>query len=204
VEEPFNRHRNLGNTADAATVKGLQLAVHYLIDHCSLELVCWPYQFPTSENPRPERRLPDIPPQYRLTRSTSQSTPRSPYQLHSNSFGVRQQYPVGRLHSNPSLPPRVPPSTPKNKSSAPGINQALPTPVNQLGIRSQVAYYIPSFTPNGVPLYVPYVEDRTWVGNEPSGTSERGERAEHYEQLSGQTLHARERRAKIFQGHSSV
>src|SRR5437773_12040049 len=69
VEEPFNISRNLGNTADEATVKGLQLefrrAVHYLADHASLELACWPFQFPTSENPRPERHLPNIPPQYR-------------------------------------------------------------------------------------------------------------------------------------------
>ena len=41
VEEPFNVSRNLGNTADEATVNGLQLefrrAVHYLADHVSLE-----------------------------------------------------------------------------------------------------------------------------------------------------------------------
>src|SRR5579859_230822 len=71
VEEPFNTNRNLGNTADEATVKGLQLefrrAVHYLADHASLELACWPYRFPTSENPRPERHLPNIPPQFRQT-----------------------------------------------------------------------------------------------------------------------------------------
>src|SRR5436305_14857701 len=43
------------------------------------------------------------------------------------------------------------------------------------------------------------------VGNEPSRTSERDERAEHDEQLSEQTpLFARERRAKNFQGCSSV
>ena len=131
VEEPFNTSRNLGNTADEATVKGLQLefrrAVHYLADHASLELACWPYQFPTSENPRPERHLPNLPPQFSATvpsnhpykkkqyfRPHNSSPPfKSPKTrtedgrgavFQSSSFGgSRQQYPFNPLNLNPPM-----------------------------------------------------------------------------------------------------
>ena len=130
VEEPFNTSRNLGNTADEATVKGLQLefrrAVHYLADHTSLELACWPYQFPTSENPRPERHLPNLPPQYRSIPNNNQykkkqySRPQNsspPFKspktraedgrtggFQGSSFGgSRQQYPFNPLNLNPPM-----------------------------------------------------------------------------------------------------
>jgi len=143
VEEPFNISRNLGNTADEATVKGLQLefrrAVHYLADHGSLELACWPFQFPTSEHPRPERHLPNLPPQYRQTaysnnfkktkyvRPQNSSPPfKSPKSRaledprNFNSFGgSRHQYTFNPLNLNPALPPQVPiPSTPQSSMSS--------------------------------------------------------------------------------------
>lgn len=197
VEEPFNTTRNLGNTADEATVKGLQLefrrAVHYLADHASLELACWPYQFPTSDNPRPERHLPNIPPQFRQTtgsnnfkkpryaRPQNTSPPfKSPksraqdigHHRNFNSFSAsRHAYPFNPLNLNPTLPSQVPlPATPQsgissNLSPAGDIHQAYPpTPVDQLHYidpfkNRQVAYYIPAFAPNGLPVYVPYAED---------------------------------------------
>ena len=205
VEEPFNTNRNLGNTADEATVKGLQLefrrAVHYLADHTSLELACWPYQFPTAENPRPERHLPNIPPQYRQTtnnnykkskyvRPQGSSPPfKSPraraqdmgHHRNLNSFSAgRQQYPFNPLNLNPPLPPQVPipstvPTTPQSAMSPnPGdIHHAYPpTPVDQLHYidpfkNRQIAYYIPAFAPNGLPVYVPYTEDHVVYASPP-------------------------------------
>ena len=196
VEEPFNISRNLGNTADDATVKGLRLefrrAVHYLADHASLELACWPYQFPTPENPRPERHLPNIPPLYRQTvssqyrqkrynRQPNASPPfKSPKaraqdaQRGYNGFSASRQpsYPFNPLSLNPLLPPQIPiPTTPQSSglsstmSPAENITQAYPpTPVDQLHYidpfkNPKVAYYIPAFAPNGIPIYVPYTED---------------------------------------------
>jgi hypothetical protein len=194
VEEPFNVSRNLGNTADEATVKGLQLefrrAVHFLADHASLEAACSQFQFPTSEHPRPERHLPHQP-QYRHTaysnnnfkktkhvRPQNSSPPfKSPKSRpledprNFNSFGSRQPYPFNPLNLNPPLPPQVPiPSTPQSSMSSnmspPGdMHHAYPpTPLDQLHYidpfkNRQVAYYIPAFAPNGLPVYVPYTED---------------------------------------------
>jgi hypothetical protein len=196
VEEPFNISRNLGNTADDATVKGLRLefrrAVHYLADHASLEIACWPYQFPTPENPRPERHLPNIPPQYRQTissqyrqkkynRPPNGSPPfKSPksraqdsgHRNYNGYNGSRQpSYPFNPLNLNPLLPPQMPiPATPQSNgmsntmSPAENITQAYPpTPVDQLHyidpFKNKVAYYIPAFAPNGMPIYVPYTDD---------------------------------------------
>lgn len=48
VEEPFNVARNLGNSADEASVKGLinefRRAFHLLLEHASLDLICEPYR----------------------------------------------------------------------------------------------------------------------------------------------------------------
>jgi hypothetical protein len=209
VEEPFNTSRNLGNTADEATVKGLQLefrrAVHYLADHASLELACWPYQFPTAENPKPERHLPNLPPQYRQTmpnnnyknrkfpRQQNSSPPfKSPkaraqdtgHQRHFNSFGgSRQQYPFNPLNLNPPMHSQGPiPSTPQSGMSSSmsstmsptgDIHHAYPpTPVDQLHYidpfkNRQVAYYIPAWAPNGLPVYVPYTEDSMTYASPP-------------------------------------
>jgi len=181
VEEPFNTNRNLGNTADEATVKGLQLefrrAVHYLADHASLELTCWPYQFPTAENPRPERHLPNIPPQFGKVTTNNYRNRKYPRQLTSsppfkspkaraqdmgqqrlyNSFGAsRQQYPFNPLNLNP--PGQVPvPSTPQSgmSSSISSISPAgdmhnayPPTPVDQL-------HYIDPFKNRQLTYYIP-------------------------------------------------
>ncbi|EMR08181.1 hypothetical protein PNEG_03353 [Pneumocystis murina B123] len=54
VEEPFNTKRNLGNTADDTTVKGLQIefrrAFHLIANHCDLKEVCADYIFTNEEN----------------------------------------------------------------------------------------------------------------------------------------------------------
>lgn len=54
VEEPFNTKRNLGNTADDTTVKGLQIefrrAFHLIANHCDLKEVCADYIFTHEEN----------------------------------------------------------------------------------------------------------------------------------------------------------
>ena len=182
VEEPFNTNRNLGNTADEATVKGLQLefrrAVHYLADHASLELACWPFQFPTAENPRPERHLPNIPPQFgkfttnnfrnrKYPRLQNSSPPfKSPKaraqdmgQRNFNSFGAsRQQYPFNPLNLNPTLPAQMPvPSTPQSgmSSSMSSVSPAgdmhnayPPTPVEQL-------HYVDPFKNRHLTYYIP-------------------------------------------------
>ena len=152
---------------------------------------CWPFQFPTAENPRPERHLPNLPPQYRQTTYLNNNFKKSKYarpqnssppfkspksraledQRNFNSFGSRQPYPFNPLNLNPPLPPQVPiPSTPQsgmsnNMSPAGDMHHAYPpTPVDQLHYidpfkNRQVAYYIPAFAPNGLPVYVPYTED---------------------------------------------
>ena len=192
VEEPFNTSRNLGNTADEATIKGLQLefrrAVHYLADHNSLEVACWPYQFPTPENPRPERHLPNLPPQYRSTTTNTwkktkyfrpqnssppfkSPKPRAEDLRNFNSFGgSRPHYPFNPLNLNSQLPQQIPiPTTPQsmsgNMSAAGDMHNAYPpTPIDQIHYidpfkNPQVAYYIRAFSANGLPLYVPYTED---------------------------------------------
>lgn len=210
VEEPFNTSRNLGNTADEATVKGLQLefrrAVHYLADHASLELACWPYQFPTSENPRPERHLPNLPPQYRSSASNNQynnnrkkqyssrpqgSSPpfKSPktraedgrlggFHGGSSFGGSRQQYPFNPLNLNPVTGGMMPiPSTPQSSMSSAmspsgDMHHAYPpTPVDQLHyidpFKGRLAYYIPAYSSNGLPLIFPYSDDSVVYASPP-------------------------------------
>ncbi|KAG5513311.1 hypothetical protein PMAC_001374 [Pneumocystis sp. 'macacae'] len=54
VEEPFNTKRNLGNTADDITVKGLQIefrrAFHLIANHYDLKEACSDYIFTCDEN----------------------------------------------------------------------------------------------------------------------------------------------------------
>ncbi|CCJ30889.1 unnamed protein product, partial [Pneumocystis jirovecii] len=54
VEEPFNTKRNLGNTADDVTVKGLQIefrrAFHLIANHYDLKEACSDYIFTYEEN----------------------------------------------------------------------------------------------------------------------------------------------------------
>ena len=218
VEEPFNTKRNLGNTADEVTIKGLQLefrrAVHYLADHLALDLACWPYTFPTSDNPRPERHLPNLPPHCRASSSWKKSSSSQRYTRPQNSgsppfrspktrdedpstflnqrnfssfAGSRQHtYPFNPLTLNPPLPPpqHIPgtvPNTPQSTMSSVmspatvtgDIHHAYPpTPVDQLQYidpfkNRQVAYYIPAFPPNGLPLYLPYSEDHLAYASPP-------------------------------------
>jgi Cid1 family poly A polymerase len=219
VEEPFNTKRNLGNTADEATIKGLQLefrrAVHYLADHVALDLACWPYAFPTSENPRPERHLPILPPHCRQLNSWKKSSYSPRYTKPQNSgsppfkspkprdedpsafmnqrnfssfAGSRQHtYPFNPLTLNPPLPPpqhmpNTVPNTPASSTMSSAMSPATaggdihhafpPTPVDQLHYidpfkNRQVAYYIPAFAPNGLPVYVPYSEDHLVYASPP-------------------------------------
>ena len=75
VEEPFNVNRNLGNTADDASFRGLHLemrrAFSLIADEVNLTASCEPYTFPPEE----ERIWDRPPPQPRpiLSRSSSQS-----------------------------------------------------------------------------------------------------------------------------------
>ncbi|KAI9251751.1 hypothetical protein BDA99DRAFT_181540 [Phascolomyces articulosus] len=56
IEEPFNVHRNLGNSADDASVYGLQTefrrAVHILLETESLDALYTKYVFPSPQPPR--------------------------------------------------------------------------------------------------------------------------------------------------------
>ena len=219
VEEPFNTKRNLGNTADEVTIKGLQLefrrAVHYLADHLALDLACWPYTFPTSDNPRPERHLPNLPPHCRASSSWKKSSSSQRYtrpqnsgsppfrspktrdedpvtfvnQRNFSSFGGSRQhpYPFNPLTLNPPLPPpqHIPstiPNTPQSSTMSSVMSPATatgdihhaypPTPVDQLHYidpfkNRQVAYYIPAFAPNGLPLYLPYSDDHLVYASPP-------------------------------------
>lgn len=75
VEEPFNVNRNLGNTADDTSFRGLHLELRRafdLISKGSLAECCEQYIFPKEEERIWERRVQQPPP--RLTRSTSQTT----------------------------------------------------------------------------------------------------------------------------------
>jgi Cid1 family poly A polymerase len=169
VEEPFNTSRNLGNTADDATVKGLRLefrrAVHYLADHTSLELACWPYTFPSAEVPRPERHLPNLPPQYRAgyrgrkypqSRQNGTSPPFKSPKTRAQDVryqGFNRQYGFG-------LTPLV--TVPQSQQQT-GEANFPPTPVEQTHyldpFKNPKTYYVPAFSPNGFPVYVPYSED---------------------------------------------
>lgn len=58
VEEPFNVTRNLGNSADEASVRGLinefRRAFHLLLEHASLDLICEPYRPALQEHSPPD------------------------------------------------------------------------------------------------------------------------------------------------------
>ncbi|KAI9793703.1 MAG: hypothetical protein M1816_007598 [Peltula sp. TS41687] len=75
VEEPFNTGRNLGNTADDASFRGLHLelrrAFRMIADDVDLAACCEQYVFPTEEERVWERPLPQ--PRPVLSRSSSQS-----------------------------------------------------------------------------------------------------------------------------------
>lgn len=104
------------------------------------------------------------------------------HQRNFNSFsGSRQQqYPFNPLSLNPLLPPQIPiPSTPQSSSLSSTMSPAgdiphayPPTPVDQLHYidpfkNQKVAYYIPAFAPNGIPIYVPYTEDQLVYASPP-------------------------------------
>ena len=92
VEEPFNFTRNLGNTADDSSVRGLHLefrrAHKILSEDADLAAVCEQYEFPPGE---PHISIPVQQPAHRpvtLSRSYSNHKPRGGY----NNRGNRPQH----------------------------------------------------------------------------------------------------------------
>ncbi|PUU74131.1 hypothetical protein B9Z19DRAFT_1001661 [Tuber borchii] len=92
VEEPFNFTRNLGNTADDSSVRGLHLefrrAHKILAEDADLAAVCEQYEFPPGE---PHISIPVQQPAHRpvtLSRSYSNHKPRGGY----NNRGNRPQH----------------------------------------------------------------------------------------------------------------
>lgn len=74
VEEPFNTTRNLGNTADDTSFRGLHMELRRafdLISEAKLDECCAQYEYPPEEERVWERRAPA--PRPILSRSTSQS-----------------------------------------------------------------------------------------------------------------------------------
>ncbi|KAI9799782.1 MAG: hypothetical protein M1826_005432, partial [Phylliscum demangeonii] len=73
VEEPFNVGRNLGNTADDTSARGIHLelrrAFGLIADEVDLAACCAPYEFPIEERPAPAAPAPRPLP----SRSSSQS-----------------------------------------------------------------------------------------------------------------------------------
>ncbi|KAM0277476.1 hypothetical protein ACHAQH_005754 [Verticillium albo-atrum] len=93
VEEPFNTGRNLGNTADEYSFRGLHLELRRAFDCISeakLDECCEQYVFPKEEQPPPFIRPPNAPRPV-MIRSSSQSN--------QSGRGGRGNYRGGR-HSN--------------------------------------------------------------------------------------------------------
>lgn len=100
VEEPFNVSRNLGNTADETSFRGLHMELRRAFDLVSaakLEECCEQYEFPKEEKPPPRERQPARP-KPAIIRSASQS--QSQTQSHPQSpRGSRGGHRGGR-HNN--------------------------------------------------------------------------------------------------------
>lgn len=118
VEEPFNVSRNLGNTADDSSVRGLHLefrrAHKILSDGLDLSICCEQYEFPPEE---PHTSLPINPPQHRpatLSRSNSNQKQRTVYpgrgnRSHGHWNGNRngnRKSPSGGTYNNSNIPPQ--------------------------------------------------------------------------------------------------
>ena len=77
VEEPFNVSRNLGNTADETSFRGLHMELRRAFDLVSaakLDECCEQYEFPKDEKPPPRERQ-AARPKPAIIRSASQSQP---------------------------------------------------------------------------------------------------------------------------------
>lgn len=76
VEEPFNVGRNLGNTADETSFRGLHMELRRAFDLVSsgkLDECCEQYEFPKEERPQRDRKT--TTPKPAIIRSASQSQP---------------------------------------------------------------------------------------------------------------------------------
>lgn len=76
VEEPFNINRNLGNTADETSFRGLHMELRRgfdLISEGKLDECCQQYEFPKEEKPQRDRKT--ATPKPAIIRSASQSQP---------------------------------------------------------------------------------------------------------------------------------
>jgi hypothetical protein len=76
VEEPFNIGRNLGNTADDTSFRGLHMELRRgfdLISEGKLDECCQQYEFPKEEKPQRDRKA--ATPKPAIIRSASQSQP---------------------------------------------------------------------------------------------------------------------------------
>ncbi len=77
VEEPFNTERNLGNTADDTSFRGIHLEIRRafdLVKDAKLDECLQEYTFPASEEKRYEKPAPRPPPVLARSRSQSQSS----------------------------------------------------------------------------------------------------------------------------------
>ena len=93
VEEPFNVERNLGNTADDISFRGIHLELRRAFDLLSdarLDECLEPYRFPPAEERVYEKPVPKPPPTLTRSRSQSQSS------RGKGGFGTRG----GRYHAN--------------------------------------------------------------------------------------------------------
>ncbi|KAL8899815.1 MAG: hypothetical protein Q9207_006003 [Kuettlingeria erythrocarpa] len=106
VEEPFNIDRNLGNTADDISFRGLHLEIRRafgLISEANLSACTEQYEYPAIEERIWEKPAPKPPPI--LTRSNSQSGrgPRTATIMRGGRNGQSQnRVPSGRRASNPA------------------------------------------------------------------------------------------------------
>ena len=118
VEEPFNTDRNLGNTADDTSFRGIHLELRRafdLVKEAKLTDCLEPYEFPATEEKIWEKPAPKPPPVLSRSRSQSQSSARG----NRGGFGNRGGGRHGQHHRSGQGARRASSAAAMNKYAAP-------------------------------------------------------------------------------------